>query len=126
MTDDERWEAVLRQIATQTDAGEIRWQKAPDLKSRCTEGTGIVGVPYTARIRDKIFLVYEYEFRYYTDSDEWSPATEVAVDLISSDGELEFGLPRVGGRWQLMNAIRGQVSGARDFLRDFLSGEPGH
>lgn len=121
MSDESKWDAAVSRLVRKTELGEVKWKAVPDAAGFCTASSDIVGVPYRAVVLDKTFFVYQYEYRYYHDVDEWSPAQNVAIELVNSRYDLEFRLPEVPSRWALLEAIREQASGASEFLDSFLS-----
>lgn len=120
-TDETRWDKATELFISQTKSGAIEWAAAPEAKPKCKVGDGVAGVPYTATIKGRRFLVYEYEYKMWPSEDSFYEATEVSIEIVNDDFDMEYRLPRPDGRWQLLGAIREQTSGANDFLDDFLN-----
>jgi hypothetical protein len=118
MNDDVRWERVVTKLTADTEAGKIRW-----LSARPSDRENVLGWIYTADIEDKHLYLYEYQYRYYDDENRWEWVQEVAVELVSSTGVLEWRLPTKGrDAYDLLNVVRKQTAGAHEFADKYLGG----
>jgi hypothetical protein len=115
MSDSEQWEKVLTKLLEETKTGDISWSAV----SRPNR-EDIVGFAYAASVKNKRLFVYEYRYRHYSDENEWEYQTDIAVELVSPDGTLEWRIPPSRARHQLLEAIREKTSGAEDFLVEYL------
>ena len=120
MPTDQDWNAAVRKLLSLTEAGQVTWRRYQELPSK-RENTQ--GEAFCTELQGRRIAVYEYRFRSYEDEDSWSWETEVGVEFVTFDGELEWRWPATSSRWELIDAIRGQVAGAPDFLRRFLEEE---
>ncbi len=120
MPTDVEWERVLRKLTEQTEAGEVSWRQATEVKR-----DNLVGTAYAAVAKNRNVCVYEFRYKEYLGSgagdDDWEWENEVAVEFISGiDDQVEYQWPAVHGRWELLDKVRCVVSGAADFVKDFL------
>jgi len=120
---EQRWEQAVSLMAERTARGTIHWEPVPHARRQCTAGDSVVGVPYTGSVLGRTFLVYEFEYRSYHDEDSYSIATDVSIEVVNNELELEFRLPKTLSRWKLLEAIRERASGAIEFLDEFLKGD---
>ena len=79
------------------------------------------GDPFHATVEGRPIAVYQYRFKRYEDEDTWFWESEVAVEFVGADGQLQWRWPATPYRWELIDAVRGQVAGAPGFLRSFLA-----
>lgn len=122
MSDGEKWDRALRKLIALTRDGSLIWNpnSVPRDSRDEVQGEGI----YATVLQERHLIVYEYRFRNYTDEDTWTWDTEVAVEFVDGEGNLQWPWPALPGRFQLLDAIRYQAAGAGEFLEEFLSDTP--
>ncbi|HUT94347.1 MAG TPA: hypothetical protein VMY37_33110 [Thermoguttaceae bacterium] len=122
MPTDQDWAPAVQKLVALTESGKLTWERCYHAPPRAHE---IVGDMLRANVQGRYITVYEYRFKSYEDEDTWSWETEVAVEFVDSQGELQWRWPATSYRWALIDAIRAQLAGAPDFLRKFLAeGKP--
>jgi len=121
MGSEDSWTRAVRKLVRLTESGEITWAPFPQLVStRKHLQEDIEGEPFCANVEGRPIAVYQYRFKRYEDEDTWSWESDVAVEFVNTDGQLEWRWPATAYRWELLEAVRGQVAGASHFLRSFL------
>lgn len=122
MSDGDKWDRALQKLITLTRDGSLTWSTDRfDRNSRDeVQGEAI----YAAVLQERHLIVYEYRFKNYTDEDTWTWDTEVAVEFVDAEGNLQWPWPALRDRFQLLDAIRYQAAGAGEFLDGFLSEAP--
>ena len=113
------WDAAIEKLITMTEQGELEWRTVVGFQPR---GEDILVPPaFEADVRGRRLRVYEYEFKHYTDADEYNWQTGVAIEFVNERGGLEYTWP--GGyfyRSRLIAAIRFQAAHVGEFLQEFL------
>lgn len=124
MPTDQDWAPAVAKLVALTESRELTWDRFFHTPPRDHD---IVGdTMFRANVQGRYIAVYEYRFKTYEDEDTWSWETEVAVEFVKSEGELQWRWPATSYRWALIDAIRAQVAGAPQFLEKFLAeGKPG-
>lgn len=120
----DKWEQAVRRLIELTIQGQISWSELLH-EFNVGGGTEIKVLPpaFVTDVQSKSIIVYEYEYRYYTDADEWRPEVDVGICFSNwEDNTLrsEWTWPATRSRHQLWSAVRYQQSGAGDFLEQFL------
>jgi len=119
MPTESEWEQAAQRMIDLTESGNLTWQVNAEIKS---QRENVEGDVYMALVQGRFIAVYEYKSQFYDeDIDGWNPRNEVAIEFIDLSGVLQYRWPAVPGRWRLLDAIRCVVSGARDFLKQFLT-----
>lgn len=114
--DRERIDRFVRKLASDTEAGLCLWTNRSSIKR--ADATGLV---YHALIStDKEMIAYRYVYQYWLDEEHSEPSEDIAIEFVGSHGEKLWQLPQVDGRFQLMDAIERQYSGADDVIRSYL------
>lgn len=116
MNEAEQWEKVIRKLLYDTETKDVTWKREPR-----PDREDVVGFAYSTLVKDKRVLVYEYQYRHYVEEEVWDTQNDIAVELISDDGTLEWRLPGVSSRHELLDAIRQQTSGAQEFAAGYLN-----
>jgi hypothetical protein len=114
------WEAAVKKLAEQTEAGMIKWSQNTRVASLRKQ---VHGDGYEAVVQGRHVLVYEYRYRDFIDSEEYEWEDDVAIEFVTPQLELEYRWPATPYRRYLLDSIRYQVSGADKFLERFLSEE---
>ncbi len=118
-SDDVNWDSAIEKLIALTKDGELRWESNSDFRARGDDE--ISGVAFEAEVKGRRILVYEYQYRHYTDVDEWDWATSIAIEFVDAHDNLEYSWQgRLGNRRQLLDAIRFQAANISDFLEEFL------
>jgi len=114
------WEQAVQRLIRLTHASELIWQINPHTKS---QRENVEGEVYVASVQGRPIAVYQYRFPYYVeDMDQPDQRSEVAIEFIDiSTGALQYRWPAVPGRWVLLDTVTCVVSGAQDFLKQFLA-----
>lgn len=113
-----KWDIAIRALAEKTRRNEIKWQTAAGIRNK---RENVIGQAYITTYQQKVIAVYEYEYRYYTDADEYHMVSDVAIELVDNNGELLWRLPEIPSRGDLLDAVRFQTVGAEDLLESLLS-----
>ena len=121
MAGEDDWTRAVRKLVALTESGGVTWVQFPQLGSK---RENVQGDAFYADVEGRPVAAYQYRFKSYEDEETWSWENEVAVEFVTSDGDLQWRWPATPYRWELLEAIRGQVAGARHFLESFLAEEP--
>jgi hypothetical protein len=117
--DEVNWDAAIDKLAELTERGDLEWDTVVNFHGRGEE----VAVPpvFEANVKGRKVRVYEYQYKHYTDADEWDWATELAIEFVDENGNLEYPWKgRLGSRLRLLDAIRYRTAQVGDFLEEFL------
>jgi hypothetical protein len=112
------WTDALEKIIILTKSGNLNWSKNQFLTS--IRENDSVDIIYSTSVMNHIIIVYEYRYKKYSDEDNWDWDNEVAIEFVDLEGNLEWQWPTMPNRFNLIDAIRYNISGAGNFLRDFL------
>jgi hypothetical protein len=116
---DDRWKLAIDKLRSMTEAQSLQWDKVYDLDRDFRSAT-VIFPAFMTSTEGKRIAVYEYQFKSFTDEDAWHWSTEVAIEFVDSNDNVEFLWPSTGGRWQLLDAIRRQTSHVDKFLDAFV------
>jgi len=122
--DIEMWEQAVRRLIDLTNDGKVEWTPLPN-EFNFSPGTEMRVLPPAFRgdVQGKSIVVYEYEYKYYTDADDWRFEYDVGLcfpTYIDGGFRPEWTWPATRSRHELWNAIKFRQSGAGDFLEQFL------
>lgn len=121
MNNEEKWTAALQKLTKLTAQGAIEWDTIPFDRVPDAKPDRLIGKYYTATHQNRRFLVYEFTYPYYvSETDSYVQTNDIRIQLIDDDFNLEFRIPEVEARWNLLEAIRSQTAGADEFLDNFL------
>lgn len=111
------WSEFIRSLIKKTKGDSIHWSRAHQPQAVTREK--IVGPAYETEFGDKPFhvRVFRYEYRYYTDIDEFETRDEVAIEFVSSDGDPEWRLPQSPLCSSLLNVVQFQSSNVSEAVR---------
>lgn len=117
---DDHWETIVAKLVEETIAGQITWsaQTAKDAAPPLAND-GVKGPVYEAVISGKKLRVYGYEYRTYTDEDDWYMSSEVGIELVN--GPTVWQLPATEKRRLLLDELERHLTGADTWGIDFLS-----
>lgn len=121
MVDTKQWAEVVKRLAKRTEEGTERWDTSlfsKDLREDVL-GDGI----YSATVQGRYLMVYEYQYKSYSDEDHYEWEREVAIEFVDTKGCLQWAWSRTPYNDQLLDAIRYQLAYADQFLKDFLAEE---
>lgn len=117
INDRDRWTKFVNKLITQTAKGQLKWEDSSDKTSR----KYALGPIFTAEIiEDKYVAIFRYEFRYYTDEEEYDIRKDVAIELVDEDRRELWRLPEVGERHELIDLLEFHEAGAEATLDEFL------
>lgn len=115
-----KFNAAIAKLVELTDEGSLVW-----FEDRTFEGRGeekLLGTAFKASLNSKWILAYEYEYKWYTDVDDFERRKSVAIEFVRGDDlGLEFRWYGAEGyRYQLMDAIRYQNAHVDAFFDQLL------
>src|SRR5436190_1140715 len=108
MSNEPNWDAAVGKLRQMTEDGTIEWVADSRVEGVREE---VVAPGYHAEVSGRNVIVYEYRHKTYIYEDRYEWENEVAIEFVSGTLQLQYAWPEVGGRWQLLDAIRFQVSG---------------
>jgi hypothetical protein len=111
MVDDAKWNSVVERLITLTEQGVLEWTEN-DSSLR----ENVLGRIYYTSFKDRNILVYEYNYKAYTDEDIWHWDNEVAIEFVDEQAKLQWQWPKSPLRFRLLEAIRYKMIKADSFL----------
>ena len=122
MSSDQEWAPAVKKLVALTESGELTWNRCVELPPRAED---VQGDAFQTDVRGREIVVYEYRFRNFVDEDKYVWETDVAVEFVDHEGRVQWRWPSTPYHRHLLDAIRGQVARAPEFLREFLAqGKP--
>jgi hypothetical protein len=116
MATEKQWTDAARRLLDMTKDGAIAW-KDHNGASR----PEAIGPVHTTEALNRVIAVYEFEYPHYDpDTDTSAPTRDVAIEFVTSNGELEYRWPKTAFHWALLDAVRFNVSNVQNFLDEFL------
>ncbi|WP_047547414.1 hypothetical protein [Psychroserpens sp. Hel_I_66] len=106
-----------------TKADEIKWKLWTIPIDSLSGMERLIGNPYVTVVSDKKFRIYKYEFRHYTDEDNWDWVPRCRLEFIDENGKGGWQFPDDERIVDLMETVLFKVSGASDFFDNFLADE---
>jgi hypothetical protein len=113
------WDAAIEKLTAMTESGEVVWEVRDDFRGG-GEDSAITPAFY-AEVNGRDVLVYEYNYKHFTDADEWEWHSDIAIEFVTPSAGLEY--PWQGSRVarrRLIDAIRYRAAHVDDFLKEFL------
>lgn len=118
INDVKKWSEFVAKLLAKTQTGELKWA---DYRSRSSRER-LEGAVFVAEfVKSQYVAVYRYSFDYYTDVDIFEVHKDVAIELVKSTGERLWRLPEVPLRFELIDHIEFNTSGAQGALDTFLA-----
>ena len=118
-----KWDRVVQKLTRLTSEGALQWTRDPKVRREDQEGAAFV-VEYLG----KRIAVYGYGRLEQNDGEvpgpEFYRSQHAAVEFVSDGGAMEWALPETLSGQALLDAVQFQCSGAEDFLKAALEGEP--
>ncbi|MGH1519871.1 hypothetical protein [Chryseobacterium sp. JK1] len=106
-------------LIKKTNNKEIIWQIVNHQISLPYEEK-ITSKIYKTTIQGKHFRLFEYQYKHYTDEDEWLWVQRKKIELIDNENEKLYEFNYEYSINDLFDAVTRQTSGIEDFLNDFL------
>lgn len=120
MASDEDWTLAVKKLIALTESGELTWERCPHPPPRTED---IQGEAFLGVVETRMILVYEYRYRQFVDEERYVWETDVAIEFVNDEVQIQWRWPVTPHNWRLLDAIRSQVAQAPEFLRSFLAGE---
>lgn len=123
---------LVYKIVKKTHEGALVWKRSRFTPSSLVSTDTLLGYCYETEIGEARFLVYEYQYRHYTDMDEWNMYNGVRLEIIDDQGaSLHIFSNDSCGKWinqlaslakfqaeQIASKIKGAISALDDLLPD--------
>lgn len=77
---------LVYKIFENTHKGNVEWVRSDIRSTSLAVNDDVSGFPYATTINDIMFIVYEYQYRNYTDVDEWDIYDGVKLEIVEKDG----------------------------------------
>jgi hypothetical protein len=121
--DEQRWDEAVGRLTEMTERGEIQW-KEQRLSLRPMMDA-FVGPQFVTEFDSRRIAVYEYSFPAENSDYGRYIDSRVVVEFVDEGGERVWVWPvSSGNRWELLEAVRFQVSQADGFLDALLRRAP--
>ncbi len=115
-----KWNQFVEKLISQTKKKVIKWKDKSSSTNRENNNSSI----FVGEIKDDIFVsVYRYKYNYYTGTETFETLEEVAIEIVDASSSPRWRLPQVNCRYELIDLIEFQNSGAENILEDFLKEE---
>jgi hypothetical protein len=114
------WDSAIEKLTELTEKGQLNWALIDDFSGRRSDEKPVLPA-FRAEVQGRHVLVYEYEFKNYTDADEWEWDTGIAVEFVDGRNGLEYTWQ--GNEWprrRLLETIRYRAANVGEFLEEFL------
>jgi len=114
-------EKFITKLIKDTKVGTVKWRTDSDYKIELPGYERYTSKIYTTDISDKVFRLYIYQFKNYTDEEEWDWIERVRFEMIDKEGDTLYEYIYNYSLYQLFNAVRKANSGVDDLMKDFLN-----
>lgn len=114
-------ERFVSKLIKDTKNTTVTWEDFPNNKLELPSSERPISKIYTTEVNDKMLRIYEYQFKHYTDEDEWDWIERVRLELIDEDQATLFEFNYDYSLYKLFNAVRKANSGVDDFMKEFLN-----
>lgn len=111
-----KWELAIDKLLEMTKAGSLKWRRAQNVGRE-----DLVGDVYESFVQDRRIVIWEYRYQAFTDEDQWHWDNDVAIEFVDKEGDVEWRWPETPSRWGLLDAIRYQLVGGDEFLKQLLN-----
>ena len=122
----DKWIEVIAKLTKMTQENALIWRRSEVPEFFKNLENVKVEVIYLTKYKDKILRIYEkrvkdfdYGFFGTGSTFKWSPHT--ILDFADPNGASLWVFPEVQGLDNLFSAVRFQVAGVKDFLKDLLN-----
>jgi hypothetical protein len=112
------WEKAIDKLTRETVNGSIVWGTSIPFD----RPNQVIPPVYWANVCGHLIAVYEYLYREYEDVENYSENKQMVIEFVTEKGLCLFRWSYFDYTkyWQLISAIRQQVSKANEFLNKFL------
>lgn len=114
-------ERFVSKLIKDTKNETILWEDIPNNKLELPSSERPISKVYTTEVNNKRLRIYEYQFKHYTDEDEWDWIERVRLELIDEEHATLFNFNYDYSLYKLFNAVRKANSGVDDFMKEFLN-----
>jgi hypothetical protein len=118
---DNKMDATVAKINRLTKEGKIEWHVLSKAPSSLASTEELIDFVYTAEVSGSLFRLYKYEYRVYTDIDEWDMSQSYKLEIIDKNDNSLWEFPRGNNIKDLYDTIRFKTSKAEDFFDKFLN-----
>lgn len=121
MTEESKTTKAITLLLEQTQEGVLKWQVGGPGKD-LTQGTdAIVDVIYVAAKEGRVLRLYPFQFRSYTDEDEWHWEDGVALELSDPQRKSWWQFPKHAVIRDLLEAVKFKTVGVDTFIDKLIA-----
>lgn len=113
--------ATIVKLTRQTKEGKLKWSFDDDEPSSLGGTEELVDYVYYTEVSDINFRLYKYQYRNYTDIDEYFMSQTYRLEMVDNAGKSLWEFPRDEDISDLYESVRFKTSGAADFFTTFLN-----
>ncbi len=112
-------EAVLKKLEVETRNKNLEWSPNEMRINNISEEV-LLGKAYNCPFGDDYLRVYRFEYRYCTDSDEFTWMEEIRLELIDSIGYQKWEFSKNRKIWDIYNLAQYHAENIDSIFGDFL------
>lgn len=121
MTEENKTTKAITILLEQTQEGVLKWRVSGPGED-LTQGTdAIVDVMYVAEKEGRVLRLYPFQFRSYTDEDEWHWEDGVALELSDPHKMSWWQFPKHAVIWDLLEAVKFKTVGVDTFIDKLIA-----
>ncbi|MFT7381128.1 MAG: hypothetical protein ACI9Z3_001010 [Roseivirga sp.] len=112
---------LILKLIQETQSGEIKWRESTKVPSSINSLEKLINSPYLTNVKDKVIRIFKYEYRFYTDHDEFTTSEAFKLEFTNSDASKSlYSFPNYNQIEDLYTEVQRQVSGVDEFLDKYL------
>jgi hypothetical protein len=113
---------AIAKINKLTKSGEITWVIARNTGLMQLPGNNsIFGLVYESKYQGQNLRLFKYNYRVYTDEDEYTLLTSTKLLFVESNGQTLWDVPMGRGLEDLYDSVQFKTANAEDFFEKLLS-----
>ena len=114
---------LILKLIKETQEGKLQWKESSIKPSSMTGTERLINSPYLVKVNDKIIRLYKYDYRHYTDYDEYVLNEAYKLEFANHNASKSlYSFPNYTQIGDLYTEVQRQVTGVEGFLDEYLDG----
>lgn len=114
---------AIVKINRETKEDKISWNKVNLKPTSLSNAEVVSGFVYESRVLNKDVILYKYQYKYYTDEDEFHWVDGYRLDFVDGRNISEWTFPYNNATEDLYETVQFKQANVSDFLTEYLDEE---
>ncbi|MBO6761124.1 MAG: hypothetical protein JJ909_09170 [Roseivirga sp.] len=114
---------LILKLIQDTQEGKLEWKESSIEPSSLSGTERLINSPYLVKVNDKNMRIYKYDYRDYTDYDEYVLNQAFKLEFANHNWTKSlYSFPNYTQLEDLYSEVQRQVTGVEGFLDEYLDG----